>query len=78
MWQEICIKYLSPKRRVKTIKFKNQKQQLKIQNKMVSYKCFKCKKEIDSEDLKKRFVCTQCGSKIFFKPRTKVKQIKTD
>jgi len=45
---------------------------------MVSYKCFKCKKEISSEDLKKRFVCPSCGSKIFFKPRTKVKQIKTD
>ena len=45
---------------------------------MVSYKCFKCKKEIDSEVLKKRFICPNCGSKIFFKPRTKVKQIKTD
>ena len=45
---------------------------------MVAYKCFKCKKEIDSKDLKKRFVCPHCGSKIFFKPRTKVRQMKTD
>jgi len=45
---------------------------------MTTYKCFKCKKEIESTDLKKRFVCTECGSKIFFKPRTKVKEVKTD
>ncbi|MFA5953874.1 MAG: DNA-directed RNA polymerase subunit P [Candidatus Pacearchaeota archaeon] len=43
---------------------------------MAKYKCFKCEKEIDSKDLKKRFVCPFCGSKIFFKPRTKVKKIK--
>lgn len=43
---------------------------------MVKYKCFKCEKEIDSKDLKKRFVCPGCGSKIFFKPRSKVKNIK--
>ena len=45
---------------------------------MVQYKCFKCRGEIDSKDLKKRFICPSCGSKIFFKPRTKVKKIKTD
>jgi len=45
---------------------------------MVTYKCFKCNEEIDSKDLKKRFVCIKCGGKIFFKPRTKTKQMKTD
>jgi len=45
---------------------------------MVTYKCFKCEKEIKEEDLKKRFVCPNCGSKIFFKPREKVKTIKAE
>ncbi|MBT4376448.1 DNA-directed RNA polymerase subunit P [archaeon] len=45
---------------------------------MTEYKCFKCSKKIDSKDLKKRFLCPHCGSKIFFKPRTKVKTVKTD
>ena len=45
---------------------------------MVGYKCFKCGKKIKDKDLKKRFVCIQCGSKIFFKPRTKSKKIKSD
>lgn len=45
---------------------------------MAEYKCFKCKKEIDNKDLKKRFVCPNCGFKIFFKPRTKVKTIKAE
>jgi len=45
---------------------------------MVEYKCFKCGKKVESESLEKRFVCPHCGSKIFFKPRTKVKTIKTD
>ncbi|MBT3404762.1 DNA-directed RNA polymerase subunit P [archaeon] len=43
---------------------------------MVEYKCFKCGHKIESEDLNKRFVCPECGSKIFNKPRTKVKKIK--
>ncbi|NCN87109.1 DNA-directed RNA polymerase subunit P [archaeon] len=45
---------------------------------MVEYKCFKCGQNIDSKDLDKRFVCPNCGSKIFFKPRVKVKTVKTD
>lgn len=44
---------------------------------MVTYKCFKCEKAITSKVLEKRFVCPHCGSKIFFKPRTKVKTIKS-
>ncbi len=43
---------------------------------MTKYKCFKCEAEIDSADLDKRFVCPKCGSKIFYKPRTKVKLVK--
>lgn len=43
---------------------------------MPTYKCFKCEKKTTSNTLEKRFVCTHCGSKIFYKPRTKVKKIK--
>lgn len=43
---------------------------------MTSYKCFKCEKKINAEDLKKRFLCPHCGNKIFYKPRTKTKNIK--
>jgi len=43
---------------------------------MAIYKCFKCGKKIKSKDLDKRFVCPGCGSKIFYKPRTKVKTVK--
>ncbi|MFH1151775.1 MAG: DNA-directed RNA polymerase subunit P [Nanoarchaeota archaeon] len=45
---------------------------------MATYKCFKCAKKISSKNLDKRFVCPGCGSKIFHKPRTKVKKVKTD
>jgi DNA-directed RNA polymerase subunit RPC12/RpoP len=43
---------------------------------MATYKCFKCDRKIKSEELGKRFVCPDCGGKIFFKPRTIVKKIK--
>jgi DNA-directed RNA polymerase subunit RPC12/RpoP len=45
---------------------------------MAEYKCFKCGKKLKDKELDKRFVCPACGSKIFFKPRTKVKKVKTD
>ena len=45
---------------------------------MTTYKCFKCEKKISSTNLEKRFVCPHCGSKIFYKPRTKVKKIKAE
>ena len=45
---------------------------------MATYKCFKCEKKIKSDALEKRFVCPHCGSNIFYKPRTKVKKIKSD
>jgi len=43
---------------------------------MAQYKCFKCGKKITSKALEKRFVCPGCGSKIFYKPRTKIRKIK--
>jgi len=43
---------------------------------MVNYKCFKCGKKIKSKALDKRFICPHCGSKIFYKSRTKVKKVK--
>lgn len=44
----------------------------------MEYKCFKCGKKVEKDDLEKRLVCPECGSKIFFKPRTKVKRIKAE
>ncbi|MCK5624687.1 DNA-directed RNA polymerase subunit P [Candidatus Pacearchaeota archaeon] len=46
--------------------------------KMANYKCFKCGKKITSTNLDKRFVCSSCGSKIFYKPRNKVKKVKAE
>lgn len=43
---------------------------------MAAYKCFKCEKKIANKDLDRRFVCPNCGSKIFYKPRTKSKKVK--
>lgn len=43
---------------------------------MAAYKCFQCGKKIASANLEKRFVCSNCGSRIFFKPRTKMKTLK--
>jgi DNA-directed RNA polymerase subunit RPC12/RpoP len=45
---------------------------------MTEYKCFECGKKIEDADLKKRFVCPHCGSKIFYKPRTKVRRLKAE
>jgi DNA-directed RNA polymerase subunit RPC12/RpoP len=47
-------------------------------NKMATYKCFKCGKKVTDKNLEKRFLCPFCGSKIFFKPRTKVKMVKAE
>lgn len=43
---------------------------------MASYKCFKCEKTITSKLLDKRFMCPNCGSKIFYKPRTQIVKLK--
>jgi len=45
---------------------------------MTEYKCFKCGKKIKNTELKKRFFCPECGSKIFFKPRTKVRVLNAE
>ncbi|RMD46087.1 DNA-directed RNA polymerase subunit P [Candidatus Pacearchaeota archaeon] len=45
---------------------------------MVTYKCFNCGHQVRSEELEKRFVCPACGSRIFYKPRTKMKTVKAD
>jgi len=54
---------------------KNLRQELII-FKMANYKCFKCGKKIKNKELEKRFVCVNCGSRIFYKPREKVKVVK--
>lgn len=43
---------------------------------MAAYKCFNCGTKIKSDDLNKRFVCPECNSRIFFKPRNKMKTVK--
>ena len=45
---------------------------------MAEYKCFKCGKVSTSKKLEKRFTCTNCDSKIFFKPRSAVVKVKTN
>ena len=43
---------------------------------MATYKCFFCGKIVSVKALRERFSCPNCGSKVFFKPRTTVKKIK--
>jgi len=43
---------------------------------MAIYKCFFCGKQTNHKALEKRFVCPECGGKIFFKPRQEIKKIK--
>jgi len=43
---------------------------------MAQYKCFTCKKKVTNKTLEKNFTCTACGSKIFFKPRTRTTKVK--
>jgi DNA-directed RNA polymerase subunit RPC12/RpoP len=45
---------------------------------MAGYKCFSCGDKIKSDDLKKRFVCPGCGSRIFYKPRNKMKTVSSN
>ncbi|MFB6246839.1 MAG: DNA-directed RNA polymerase subunit P [Candidatus Pacearchaeota archaeon] len=44
----------------------------------MQYKCFKCGKKVEQEELQKRMTCPECGSKIFHKERTKVRRIKAE
>lgn len=43
---------------------------------MAVYKCFFCNKKITYKTLEKSFICPNCGGRIFFKPRTKIKKVK--
>lgn len=43
---------------------------------MAVYKCFKCEKKIQHKNLETRFVCPNCGSKIFYKSRKVAKIVK--
>jgi len=43
---------------------------------MVTYKCFQCGAKVTNASLEKRFVCPNCGSRIFYKPRSKMKTVK--
>jgi len=45
---------------------------------MVTYKCFKCGKKVNEKELEKRFVCPECGGRIFYKIRNKTRKLKTD
>lgn len=45
---------------------------------MVTYKCFRCGNKVKKEELGKRFVCSSCGNKIFYKPRTKTRKVKAE
>jgi len=43
---------------------------------MAAYKCFFCGKKVSHKTLEKNFICPNCGGRIFFKPRTKIKKVK--
>ena len=43
---------------------------------MAAYKCFNCGAKLNSAELAKRFVCPTCNSRIFYKPRNKMKTVK--
>ena len=45
---------------------------------MVKYKCFYCSKTISTKVLDTRFICPNCGSRIFFKPREKIVKVKAE
>ena len=42
----------------------------------MAYKCFYCNKEVPENMIKRRINCPFCGSKILFKPRTRVTKVK--
>ncbi len=43
---------------------------------MTAYKCFQCGKKIKEEHVKKKIRCPYCGSKLIFKPRNKIVDVK--
>ncbi|MBR9677466.1 DNA-directed RNA polymerase subunit P [Candidatus Woesearchaeota archaeon] len=42
---------------------------------MAVYKCFHCNKEVSMDYLRKKVRCPYCGSKMLFKPRTRVTKV---
>ena len=43
---------------------------------MITYKCFFCGKQVPAKTTKGKIVCSNCNSRVFFKPRTAVKKVK--
>jgi len=43
---------------------------------MSAYKCFQCGKKIKDEYVKKKIRCPYCGSKLIFKARSKIVEVK--
>lgn len=43
---------------------------------MAAYKCFFCGKSTTHKTLGKRFVCSACGSRVFFKTRKQITKVK--
>ncbi|MEM1577523.1 MAG: DNA-directed RNA polymerase subunit P [Candidatus Pacearchaeota archaeon] len=43
---------------------------------MAIYKCFFCGKKVNHKILEKNFICPNCGQRVFYKPRFKVKRLK--
>ncbi len=43
---------------------------------MTSYKCFMCNKEISDDQVRKKVRCIYCGSKLLFKERSVLTQVK--
>ncbi|MEM4396821.1 MAG: DNA-directed RNA polymerase subunit P [Candidatus Woesearchaeota archaeon] len=44
----------------------------------MAYVCFKCKKEVDENYLKRKVQCPYCGSRIFVKSRVHPTKIKVE
>ncbi|MFT4309814.1 MAG: DNA-directed RNA polymerase subunit P [Candidatus Woesearchaeota archaeon] len=42
---------------------------------MADYKCFECSKQVPSNLVRRRVRCPYCGSKILFKPRTRITKV---
>ena len=43
---------------------------------MPAYKCFQCGKSIKQDYVKKKIRCPYCGSKLIFKPRSRIMDVK--
>lgn len=43
---------------------------------MASYRCFDCEEEVDESNIRTKVRCPYCGSKILYKERTTVTNVK--